>query len=450
MKRALSFIAVFLLSCVTDAEVFRDGETVCFFGDSITHGGRFHSYIYDYYLTRFPDRVIRFVNAGVSGDSAGGALGRLTEDVAVKKPTSVVFMFGMNDVGRGNYVATPDAVRLDAQRRSLDAYQTNMEKLVARVRSEACEPRLVFITPSPFDQTAVNERKNNQPGCNDGLGRCAALVREIAVKNGGAVVDFHAPMTALNEKLQKQDSSFTIVGPDRVHPGAPGHLMMAWLFLKAQGASALVSKVVVNAMTCRVDMSANAAVSDVAKKDGGVCQFTILEQSLPFPIDPAALTILDLLPIEQDLNQEILAVTGLHSGGYELRIDGGLVGRYTADALAKGINLALNDAAPQVKQAQAVAKLNEARRLTETALRNYAAVRWFLKHRQVNPDDLSAVKAFAETKMAKAGYYEGKVPDYLNNWEKRGEVIDKMTVLEQQAFAARKPVAHTYSVSPVP
>ena len=72
--------------------------------------------------------------------------------------------------------------------------------------------------------------------------------------------------------------------------------------------------------------------------------------------------ILAFLPIEQELDQEIVAVTGLTSSSYELLIDGAAVGRHTSEEWAKGINLACNAAAPQVKQAQAVSKLNETRR----------------------------------------------------------------------------------------
>jgi lysophospholipase L1-like esterase len=449
MRRLRFLTAALLLSCVARGEVFKDGETVCFFGDSITHGGRYHGYIYDYYLTRFPERTVRFVNAGVSGDSAGGALGRLEEDVAAKRPTSVALMFGMNDVGRGNYVVAPTEQQRAAQQRALDGYRANMERLVARLRAEAGEPRLLFITPSPFDQTCVNDRDNNQPGCNDGLAQCAETVRELAAKNGGTVVDFHAPMTAFNAEGQARDPAFTIVGPDRVHPGAPGHLMMAWLFLKAQGAPAQVSSVVIDAAEGRIAESVNAAVTGLEKKDGGWC-FTVLERALPFPVDPAARTLLERVPVERDLNQETLAVRGLAPGLYELRIDGGAVGQYTAEAFERGVNLAFNEAAPQVKQAREVARLNEARRSTETVLRNHAAVRWFLRNRKVDPDDLEAVKLYAETKMAKTGYYEGKVPDYLQNWGRRGEVAGKVAELERRALEARVPVAHAYAVCPVP
>jgi lysophospholipase L1-like esterase len=448
MKRFLSGLIGALLICSARAELFKDGETVCFFGDSITHGGRFHSYIYDYYLTRFPDRTVRFVNAGVSGDSAGGAQGRLADDVAANKPAAVVVMFGMNDVGRGNYVAEPNEQQRAAQRQALERYRANMERLTARLRAEAGEPRLLFVTPSPFDQTGVNDRNNNQPGCNDGLARCAEIVRELAAQNKGTVIDFHAPMTALNLERQRSDPSFTIIGPDRVHPGAPGHLMMAWLFLKAQGAPALVARVEIDAAAGRVVASENATVTGLEKRDGG-WSFTVLEQALPFPVDPAARPLLAWVPIERELNQEVLTVRGLAPGRYELRIDGAAVDQFDAEALAKGVNLASNDATPQVRQARAVAQLNEARRSTETVLRNHAAVRWFLRHRKVDPDDLAAVRVYAETKMGKTGYYESKVPEYLKAWERRGEVIEKVADLDRQARAACKPVPHLFAVIPV-
>jgi lysophospholipase L1-like esterase len=123
-------------------ELFKDGETVCLLGDSITARGATQTIISDYYLTRFPDRTVRFVNAGRSGDSAGGALGRVQEDVIAKKPTSVSIMFGMNDVNRGSYVANPDDAKKGQQQQALDGYRANMEKLVARLRAEAGEPKL--------------------------------------------------------------------------------------------------------------------------------------------------------------------------------------------------------------------------------------------------------------------------------------------------------------------
>jgi lysophospholipase L1-like esterase len=453
MKRlitvALGLLGVLALGGVARGELFKDGETVCFLGDSITARGSTQTIIADYYLTRFAERAIRFVNAGRSGDSAGGALGRLQDDVIAKKPTSVTIMLGMNDVGRGSYVAHPDAGKLKQQQQSLNSYKTNMEKVVARIRAEAGEPKLLFITPSPFDQTVVLEKENNQPGCNDGLGRCAEFVRALAATNHGTVVDFHAPMTALNLEQQQKDQKWTIVGGDRVHPGAPGHLMMAWLFLKAQGAPAVVSSVKVDAAAGRAVESLNAKVTKVTKQDGGVA-FTVLGKALPFPIDPAAKPVLGLLPIEKDLNQELLVVSGLAEGTYEVRIDGAVVARHTASELAKGINLAFNEATPQFKQAQSVARHNEQRRGAESqACSLMNTRRWMQNHYKVNVDDPAAVQAHYDHFTDKKEYNAGMTLNYIKNWSKHGDLLKQVAAHEKDALVARAPVPHTYAVVPV-
>ncbi len=448
MKRLFSVVlAVFLLSGGSvRADLFKDGETVCFLGDSITHGRQYHGMIYAYYLTRFPDRTIHFVNAGISGDSAGGALGRLEDDVISKSPSTVVVMLGMNDVGRGNYVANPTDGQRAAQAVSLNRYRANMDKLLGRLSDET-SAGLVLMTPSPFDQTCVNQQDNNQPGCNDGLGKCAEIVRQLASKYQAEVIDLHGPMTAFNLQQQKSDPTYTLIGSDRVHPGLPGNLMMVWLFLKAQGAPALVSEVAFDAAAGRVVEAANATVSDVRRKGDG-WTFTVLEKALPYPVDAQAHAMLDAIPLEKSLNQETVKVTGLAKGPHVLLIDGAAVACHTAAEWANGINLAFNQAAPQVKQAAKVAEISERRRRTEVRLRGYACVRWFLRHRRVDPDDLMAVNTYAETKMAKTGYYERQVPTYLKEWERRDEVVAQVAALEKEALRARRPVPHEYEIRP--
>jgi len=453
MKSRLSIAfllgAVLVAGSVARGELFKDGETVCFLGDSITNRGQFQNMVYDYYLTRFPGWTLRFVNAGRSGDSAGGSLSRLQEDVIDKRPTSVAVMFGMNDVGRGSYVANPDEKKKAAQQSSLNGYKANMETLVGRIRAEAKEPKLFFITPSPFDQTVVLEKDNNQPGCNDGLGRCAAIMRELAVKNSGAVVDFHGPMTAFNLEQQKKDPKYTIVGGDRVHPGAPGMLMMAWLFLKAQGASPVVSKVTVDAAAVRATESVNAEVTAATKKVGGVT-FTVLEKALPFPIDPAAKAMLAVLPIETELDLELLSVSGLAEGLYEVRIDGAAVGRHTAVELAKGVNLAFNEATPQFRQAQGVARLNEQRRNAEVQARSLLNTRrWMQSHYKVNVEDPVAVQAHYDSFKDKTEYSAAMALNYIKNGSKYGDYLKQMAEYEKALLASRTPVPHTYDIVPV-
>ena len=48
--------------------VFKEGERVAFIGNSITCGGRYHSYIWLYYMTHFPGMRIDIFNEGIGGD----------------------------------------------------------------------------------------------------------------------------------------------------------------------------------------------------------------------------------------------------------------------------------------------------------------------------------------------------------------------------------------------
>lgn len=446
MKIALFVLSLCLLAGSGRAALFEDGETVCFLGDSITAGGGYQTMIGNYYMTRFPDRTIRFVNAGRGGDTAYGSLSRLQEDVINHKPSSVTIMFGMNDVNRRAYVANPDAAKIAAQQDALRRYKETMPTVVGRIRAEAGNPKLLFLTPSPFDQTVVLDKDNNQPGCNDGLARCAETVRELAAANSGMLVDFHAPMTALNLEQQQKDPKWTIIGADRVHPGSPGYLMMAWLFLKAQGAPAIVSKVTIDAATGRVVETVNAETKEVTKADEGVT-FTVLEKSLPFPIDPAAKAVLNVLPIEKDLNQQIVTVQGLAAGNYELKIDGTPVGRYSAQDMERGINLAFNENTPQFKQAQTVAKFNGLRRNAEAqAVRLLNTRRGLQNQYKINPDDPAAVRAHYESFTNKTEPVAGMALDYINKWSQYEELRRQVTTNETEALANRTPVPHVYVI----
>lgn len=430
------------------AELFEDGETVAFLGDSITARGSLQTNVSDYYLTRFPDRTVHFVNAGRSGDSANGSLRRLQEDVIDKKPTAVVIMFGMNDIGRGNYTFEPSEAQLKSQKSSLERYEASMKELVARIRKEAADPELIFMTPTPYDQTAEMET-TNLFGCNDGLGRCGEIVRQLAEANSAEVFDLHGPMTELNLKQQETDPTWTIVGKDRVHPGAPGFLMMTYLFLKSQGAPAIVSNVAVNASANEVKESINAEVTSVKSADGGV-SFTVLAKALPYPIDSGAKEMLELLPIEEDLNQELLSVTGLADGDYELRIDGTAVGQYSAKDLAGGINLAFNEATPQYKQAREVAKHNAQRRAAESEAASLLnSRRWMVYHYKVDVEDPAAVQAHYDHFEDKTEYSAHMTLRYIEKWPKYDEIRSQVAVHWEAALANRKPVEHDYEIVPL-
>ena len=60
----LMIVAASCLALAAGAAPFGDGDRVVFWGDSITHGGSYVKMLADFYLTRYPDRAVRFYNAG--------------------------------------------------------------------------------------------------------------------------------------------------------------------------------------------------------------------------------------------------------------------------------------------------------------------------------------------------------------------------------------------------
>lgn len=378
--------------------LFAAGDRWTAVGDSITHSGTYTQWVTLYYLTRFPGLVFAPENAGVSGDTAEGALRRFAWDIAANRPTVATIMLGMNDVGRALYNVDQTGVEVEQKRRDrLAAHQSAMRRLVADLQRG--EARVVLITPSLFDETAESD-KPKQEGVNGALRECAAFVRSLAAETGSALVDFHAPMERINFERQKADPKATIVGEDRIHPGPAGHLLMAYLFLKAQGAPAEVGRVELDADARKVLRAERGRVEKLRKRYNGL-QWRWTAEALPWPVDPAAKAALDWAPILQDLNQDILRVTGLKAGHYMLQIDEVDVRAFSSEQLAAGVNLALETGTPQARQAHAVLELVKQRQqIIAEELRRIAQVEHQTAPDLPHPVTLEQMKPLIEKRIA--------------------------------------------------
>lgn len=458
--RLAALAAVLAAACSAFAQPYTNGDVVVFFGDSITHGGRYHEYVSDYYATRFPEASIRFVNSGIGGDTAGAAFKRIPEDVAEYSPTHVAFHFGMNDVGRWLYLPETTSRELAERERCQAAYRENMKRLVSGVRKAAPNAKFTYLTPTPYEDAAVvtNAPKTgwasvNQIGCNLGLSLMAGYVIASAERDKADFVDWYSALNGFRLRHQKDDKFFSFVRPDRVHPDELGHSVMAWEFLKRQGVPAVVSAVEVDAKNGVVTRAENADVTAFASRADGVV-FTLLAKALPFPVHEKALPHLREFDVENALNRETVKVTGLAPGAYALKIDGAEVGRHTAEEFAKGVGLGFNAKTPQYRQAQAVAKRHDELRGRELVLRNHHSARWAFWGR-APVDDVVAFRAWYEKDLADGGrnantYFGGFVPGYLDYWPKYREVRAELWRDQERARELAKPVARRYEVVPVP
>ena len=318
---------------------FEKGERVVFVGNSITHGGHYHSFIWLYYMTRFPDQPITIMNAGIGGESAWDIKDRLDYDVFDRKPTYVTLTFGMNDTGYDVYMKD-NAKELSEERiaKSLESYREIEERLLAKNKITK-----VLIGGSPYDETS---RFNHfiLHGKNDAILKIIDAQRASAKKNDWGFVDFNQPMRELSLKEQEKDSTFTFCRIDRIHPDNDGQMVMAYLFLKAQGlAGNEVSSVSIDAHRSSIMARKNCKVSKL-KKNGSNLTFDYLAEALPYPLDSVSRSgwgskrsqrdAMQLVPFMEEFNQERFQVTNLEKGTYRLTIDNQFIDDFSAEQLA--------------------------------------------------------------------------------------------------------------------
>jgi len=368
------FFAVCLWTAATKGSDFHlhDGDTVVFYGDSITNQRMYTVYAEAYVLTRFPQLHVRFIHSGFAGDRVSGGAGgtideRLQHDVFAYHPTVVTVMLGMND---GEYQAFDPAI--------FDKYTSGYRHLIKMIKSSLPEARITVLEPSAYDD--VTRTPLFAGGYNAVLLRFGQFVRGLAKEEALTAADLNAPCVTLLRAARKsaQESAQELI-PDRVHPSAGIHMIMTEALLKAWNAPALVTSVEIDAAGVVRDAQ-NTAVEVVPCQRG--ISWTQLDKALPMPLDPPDAMIalaMRLSDFTKTLNREILKITGLAPGNYRLSIDQETIGSFDAAHLSTGINLA-DMTTPMSAQAQSVLDLTHRhnhlnfarRRMVEDALKPYA------------------------------------------------------------------------------
>ena len=126
-----------------------DCPTLCFFGDSVTHGefeftNGFKESVYQpewVYHQLLKDKIkettgedIHIINAGIGGNFSDDGLKRIEQDVIQKKPDFCCVMFGTNDVTNARKGAE-----------ALSHYKDNLREIVRKLRENNIE--VVLMTP---------------------------------------------------------------------------------------------------------------------------------------------------------------------------------------------------------------------------------------------------------------------------------------------------------------
>lgn len=464
MKLKLAISCFCLIACLLSfaqksPEPFINGDRVVFAGNSITEAGFYETYIWLYYITHFPERKITVYNGGIGGDVARQIYLRMDSDLLAKKPTILSVSFGMNDSRYFEYWMHKD--KTDSVRKSaIDTAYKWFEKIQDKVNAYPGIKKIMMAS-SPYDETVKNG-KDPFWGKFKTMEGIVAFQKVAAIKNNWPYVDLFYPMTDINLKGQQTDTAFTITGPDRIHPGNAGHLVMAYLFLKAQGlAGKPVADVAINANTGKLIHAANATVSAINKKNNSI-SFKYLAKSLPFPVDSTARVFLNpqkqyealsVIPFIKEFNEESLAVKDLEANNnYSLRIDGNLIQTFTGAELNEGVNLALFSNTPQYQQAKKIMELQLKRKDLEDKLRAFYWINydylydkgWFLQ-------DSPAITDSIMEEAKKNPFINGKKEAYMETHTKsqRDAIQQQMDNMADEMYKLAQPATHIITIEKI-
>jgi len=200
--------------------MIKNGEIILFQGDSITESGRnekvndlgfgYPALIAAWLSTKYPEKDIRFINRGISGDRIRDLKKRWQKDCVDLKPTLVSILIGINDTWNRYNNNDPT---------SLESFESDYRYIIERTRNNldaniiVCEPFLISI-----DENKTKWREDLDPK----IQIVRKLSREYHV--------FYLPLDGIMAQactIREQQFWTT----DGIHPTLAGHALIAkkWL-----------------------------------------------------------------------------------------------------------------------------------------------------------------------------------------------------------------------------
>ena len=424
---------------------------VAFMGDSITHiNPSYLKWIEYYYRIKYPTKDIKFVNKGISGDSAAGNEARFYWDILndpnTGRTTEACLMIGMNDVNRRLYANDEkgnDVGTEEAKQGAIDYCLTNISDI-----SDLCEKegvKLTLITPPVYDETEYTSTEN-MDGTNEALGKIAEGIIKIANERNLPYIDFYGSLNKYNDKIRSMDGfkkSATFNTPDRIHATDVGAFAEGFIFISQQLKNILIAGTEIDVNNLSVDTD-SAEVTDVTYKND-VLTYIYAPKSLPMYVTDEYKTMEQKygIPVTESINREIIKVSGLRDGNYKLMIGDAELGIYSSEDLEKGVNIATNPENPGYIQSEAVYNLVTKKMGYDASLRNIA----YVERNLVKSVDLKDVGACIV--YLKANYADSTDTRYIaypDNKKAQKETVKNIKELEKEMVEKAKPGVYTVKI----
>jgi lysophospholipase L1-like esterase len=199
----------------------KNNSLVLFQGDSITDAGRSRENDNDlgrgyammttaWFSALYPEKQVRFINRGISGNRVKDLKARWQKDCIDLKPDWVSILIGINDTWRRYDSNDPTSV---------EDFETNYRDILNQIKRKLdagiilCEP---FVLPVPEDRLKWREDLDPKIG----------VVRKLAQEFRAFLVPLD---TLFAQAAERREPSFW--APDGVHPSPAGHALIsqAWL-----------------------------------------------------------------------------------------------------------------------------------------------------------------------------------------------------------------------------
>jgi lysophospholipase L1-like esterase len=310
--------------------LLQPGDRLAICGDSITEQKMYSRLMETYLTVCVPQLHVTVRQFGWSGERAPGFLARMANDVLRFEPTVATTCYGMNDHGYQPYQDELGRVYLDTSRAVIRLFKEHGVRVIQG------SPGTVGKMPA-----WVKQARGTVEDLNHSLAEFRNLDVRLAAEEKVAFADVFCPMLVGGfEAKQRCGSDYMISGKDGVHPGWAGHLVMAYAFLKAMGLDGQIG-------TITLDLAAGKATASEGHKVLATESGRIEIESARYPFcatgpaneDSSLRSGMTLVPFNKDLNRFLLVVRSAPAGRYTVTW-GDSSRTYTAEELAKGINLA--------------------------------------------------------------------------------------------------------------
>ncbi|MGV3484721.1 MAG: SGNH/GDSL hydrolase family protein [Planctomycetaceae bacterium] len=315
--------------------LLQPGDRLAICGDSITEQKMYSRIIETYLTVCVPELKITARQYGWSGEKTDGFLKRMDQDCLAFDPTVATLAYGMNDSRYRPFDVTNG-----------QWYEDHYTAIVRRFKDAGV--RVVVGSPGCAGKIASWVKVRTGDLQDHNLHLCA--LRDIAIgvakREDVRFADIFWPMYQAQVFAPAQhgaspEKPYDVAGRDGVHPGWPGHVIMAWSFLRSMGLSGDIG-------TLAVDLgSSTATATDGHRVDSySDGKLTVTSSRYPFRAegdehsDTSILSGMTLVPFAEDLNRFVLKVTGTNQDRYRVRW-GDVEQEFTAEQLARGISLAV-------------------------------------------------------------------------------------------------------------